>query len=192
MALKLKTAPGTTPVSIAEIKQHCRGADFTDDDAILQRHLDDVVNGLDGYSGIMGRCLITQVWELYYDAFPCGDLKIPLGDLISVDAVDYIDPTSGLYVTWNSSNYEVDTKSLDGWVVPVDGWPTPMDTINAVRVTFTAGYGAAAAVPGRIKSAIILEVKDLYEGKYDKPPTEFQNLRQRIKDLLAPHRRIAM
>jgi uncharacterized phiE125 gp8 family phage protein len=192
MALKLKTAPTTTPVTLAEVKQHCRAGDFTDDDAMLQIYLDAAVALLDGYSGIMGRCLVSQVWELYYDAFPCEDLKIPLGDLISVGPVEYVDPDSGTYTTWTADNYEVDSKSLDGWIVPVSSWPTPMETVNAVRVTFTAGYGAAADVPAALKAAILLLVQYWYENPNADKASDYNGLPPAVKALIAPFRRISI
>jgi uncharacterized phiE125 gp8 family phage protein len=165
MALKLKTAPALAPITLAEVKSHAR-IDHSDDDAMLQTLIDAAVSHLDGYSGLLGRCMITQTWELYYDAFPCGDLRIPLGKLISVTSVEYVDPVTELYVTWDAANYEIDNVSLDGWVIPVDAWPTVFDTSNAVRVTFTAGYGATAAeVPAAVRQAMLMLIGHWYANR---------------------------
>lgn len=165
MALKLLTAPSIMPVTLAEAKAHCR-IDHSDNDSMITSLIDAAVSYLDGYTGILGRCLIEQTWELYYDTFPCGDLRIPLGKLISITSVEYVDPTTLLYVTWASANYEVDTYSLDGWVIPVDGWPTPADTSNAIRVTFKAGYGDEAGdVPAAIRQAILMMIGHWYENR---------------------------
>jgi uncharacterized phiE125 gp8 family phage protein len=165
MALKLKTAPALTPITLAEVKAHVR-VDHSDDDAMLQTMIDAAVSYVDGYSGVLGRCMIEQTWELYYDAFPCGDLLIPLGKLISVTSVEYVDPVTELYVSWDAANYEIDNVSLDGWVIPVNGWPIIMDTSNAVRVTFKAGYGATAAdVPAAIRQAMMLLIGHWYYNR---------------------------
>ncbi len=165
MALKLKTAPTLTPVTLAEAKAHCR-IDDSDNDGMLEAFIDAATSYLDGYTGILGRCLIEQTWELYYDTFPCGDLRIPLGNLISVTSVEYVDPTTLLYVTWDAANYETDTYSLDGWVIPVDAWPTPAETSNAVRVTFKAGYGDAADdVPAAIRQAMLMLIGHWQENR---------------------------
>lgn len=162
MALKLKTPPGIMPVTLGEAKAHCR-VDHADDDAQIIALIAAATSYLDGYQGIMGRALIEQEWELYYDTFPCGDLKIPLGNLLSITSVEYVDPTTLLYVTWAASNYEVDIYSPDGWVIAADSWPTIADTSNAVRVTFKAGYGGAAAeVPAAVRHAILMIVGHWY------------------------------
>jgi uncharacterized phiE125 gp8 family phage protein len=156
MALKLKTAPGVTPITVAEAKTYLR-QDSSDQDSVITLLISDAVELLDGHRGILGRCMISQVWELYYDSFPSGDLQIPLGNLISVDSVDYVDPVTGLLTAWAASNYEVDTVPVEGWVIPKTGsWPTPKETSNAVRITFTAGFGAnAAAVPAPLRAALL-------------------------------------
>lgn len=165
MALKLKTAPALTPISVAEAKAHLR-VSSTDEDALIEGLVNAAVAYLDGPSGILGRCLVSQTWELYYDAFPTGDLRIPIGNLIAVETVEYVDPDLAIFVTWSSANYEVDDKSLDGWVIPVDGWPDVLETSNAIRVTFRAGYGTAATdVPAAIRQAMLLLVGDWYTNR---------------------------
>jgi uncharacterized phiE125 gp8 family phage protein len=165
MALKLKTAPAIAPLTLVEAKAHCR-VDHSDDDAMISGLIDAAVSHLDGHSGVLGRCMIEQTWELYYDNFPSGPLRIPLGNLMAITTVEYVDPISAIYVTWDAANYEVDSVSVDGWVIPVDVWPTPMDTSNAIRVTFTAGYGAAAAdVPAAIRAAMLLLIGHWYANR---------------------------
>lgn len=193
MALKLKIAPSVTPVTLAEAKAWCR-VDHSDEDAKIQLLIDGVTSYVDGYAGILGRCLIEQTWELYYDAFPSGDLLIPLGNLISITSVEYVDPTTLLYVTWDPANYEVDAVSLDGWVIPVDAWPTIADTSNAVRVTFKAGYGAAATnVPAAIRAALSMLVAMGYKNPegfdYDQP---FEGLPPAVQSLISPFRRVSV
>lgn len=191
MALKLKTAPLVFPLTLAEAKPHCR-VDHSDDDALIDTLIAAATSHLDGYSGILGRCLIEQTWELYYDTFPSGDLKIPLGNLISVTSVEYVDPATLLYVSWAASNYEVDAVSLDGWVIPVNGWPTIADTSNAVRVTFKAGYGVTAAtVPAAIRAAMLLLIGHWYANREPVVIGETAAVLPMAADaLLAPFRRV--
>ncbi|MEP6827922.1 MAG: head-tail connector protein [Aestuariivirga sp.] len=191
MALHRKIAPALTPVTLAEAKLHCTANDFTDDDAMLGIYISAATARLDGL-GILGRCLISQTWELYYDTFPCGNLQIPLGKLISVASVEYIDPTTLSYVAWDPANYDVDLFSDDGWIVPVDTWPTIADSINAVRVTFTAGYGDAPSdVPDSIRVAILMMVANWYANRETVVVgSTVSTLPLGAEDLLAPYRRV--
>jgi len=191
MALKLKTAPAVRPLTLAEVKAHCR-VDSVDDDLLLDGLIDAAVTMLDGHRGILGRCLIEQTWELYYDEFPSGDLQIPLGDVRAIESVEYVDMTSGLYVEWNVSNYETDLISQPSWIVPIIGWPSHMTTTNAMRVTFVAGFGAAASdVPMAIRQAMLMLIGHWYENReatisgVTSMPVPFA-----VEALLAPFRRV--
>lgn len=163
MALKLKTAPTEAPVTLDQVKQHLR-VDHNDEDTLIATYIAAAVSYLDGLSGILGRAMVNQTWELYYDAFPCGPLQIPLGPLLSVSTVEYAD-AAGTYQTWEATNYTVDTASDPGWVVPVDSWPAPLATANAVKVTFVAGFGDATKVPAALKAALLLLIGDMYEQR---------------------------
>jgi uncharacterized phiE125 gp8 family phage protein len=190
MTLKLKTAPSTTPITLAEAKAHLR-VDHTDEDTLIQTLLDAAVSHFDGYTGILGRCMISQVWELYYDAFPSGDMQVPLGNIISIDTVEYVDPATEIYTTWADTNYEVDEKSVEGWIVPIDTWPTAMETTNAVRVTFTAGFGSAAAsVPAAIRAALLLMIGHLYKNREAITDAAMAELPMGVRALIDPFRRV--
>ena len=191
MALKLKTAPAVRPLTLAEVKAHCR-VDSVDDDLQLDGLIDAAVTMLDGNSGAFGRCMIDQTWELYYDEFPHDDLHIPLGDVRQIESVEYVDATTGLYVVWNVSNYETDLISHPARIVPINGWPAHMTTTNATRVTFVAGFGASASdVPMAIRQAMLMLIGHWYENReatiagVTAMPLPFA-----VEALLAPFRRV--
>lgn len=164
MSLKLKTAPTETPITLAEAKAHCR-VDHSDDDAIILIYIKAAVAHCDGNRGVLGRAIVTQVWEMFDDAFPNDVIKIPLGPLVSVDKIEYRDPVTLAYVEFAAANYEVDNSTLEGTVTAVDAWPEAADAPNAVKVTFTAGHGTASEVPFDIKAAILLLVGHWYENR---------------------------
>lgn len=57
----LVTPPAIAPVSLPEAKQQVREeAAGADSDAVLTAYRDAAVGYLDGWSGILGRCLISQ------------------------------------------------------------------------------------------------------------------------------------
>lgn len=114
------------------------------------------------------RAFIFQVWELHANGFPRGNGRIvfPKPNLISVDEIAYTDP-AGDPQTLDASAYQV-TTGAPGEVEPVPGtsWPETKDEPSSIVITFTAGYGAAAAdVPAPIRHAIKLIIGDLYERR---------------------------
>jgi uncharacterized phiE125 gp8 family phage protein len=175
MSLTLITAPTVTPLSLVEAKQHLR-VSHTDDDAIIQIYIQAATAYVDGKDGFLGRALVTQVWQLTLDAFPTDEIKIPLPPLQSIVSVQYDDP-SGATLAVSALDFDVDTDSEPGWVVPNASfnWPTTLDAINAVRIQFTAGYlpnsdsppNYTANVPFNIKAGLLLIIGNLYENRED-------------------------
>lgn len=163
LALVLVTAPAEEPVTTAEAKSHLR-VDIADDDGLI----DDLVSGCrEQVENHTRRALVTQTWDLFFDAWPAGDILIPRPPLQSVTGVYYTND-EGVETQVSSSIYLVDVKREPGRVVLKSGesWPSAtLQGINGVRVRFVAGYGAAAAVPGPIKSALKLWLGDLYENR---------------------------
>jgi uncharacterized phiE125 gp8 family phage protein len=170
--LRLTDAPSVEPITLAEARDHLRlvasGSPATHpDDDIIEAFITAARQHIDGKDGWLGRCLITQTWELVLDTFPDGEIRLPLSPVQEVVAI-YYDDENGVEQTVAPGDYMVDTASEPGWVVPVSGvsWPTTLDGINTVRVQFKAGYGDAADdVPGPIKSAIKLILAHLYSNR---------------------------
>jgi len=166
MALKLKTAASTKPISLALAKQQCK-VEHSEEDALITLYIDAVTDLLRGPDGQARRALINEQWELTYDAFPCEGIEIPLGPLVSVDKVEYIDAITDTYVEWPAlGNYVVDLASWKGWVAPVSAWPTAKNAMNAVRITFTAGYGTTeTTVPARLRQAMLMAIGHWYQNR---------------------------
>ena len=167
MSYKLITAPTTTPITLAETKAHLR-VDSPDEDALITALIDAATARFDGPTGILGRALMPQTWDLFLDVFPAEPaIKLPFPPLASVTGVYYFDAVTEAEATFAAANYEVDTYSIPGWVqLAADAsWPEIMETINAVRVRFVAGYASAAAVPAPIKAAMLLMIGDLFEHR---------------------------
>lgn len=81
----LVTPPDILPVSLAEAKAHLR-VDYDDDDGLILSLIRAAVDHLDGWTGILGRCLVEQEWR---QDFPAGAtcFPLPLGPVISVTSV---------------------------------------------------------------------------------------------------------
>lgn len=161
MALRRTVDATTEPVTTIEAKAHLRIVSSAEDAviaAMIKAARMQVENEL-------GRSLITQTWEKTLDQFPDA-IELPYPPVIGVSSLTYYD-TAGVQQALDAATYTVDTKSEPGWLVPAYGydWPDTLEAINAVTVTYTAGYGAAAAVPQAIKQWILMQVGAMFENR---------------------------
>lgn len=165
MKLRLITPPAALPVTLAEAKGFLR-VDHDEDDEAIGAMLAAAVNLLDGRTGILGRCLEAQTWELVLDRFPAAEIRIPLGPVASVTSVSFTDP-DGAEQTVAAESFVLDNaEAFGGWLVPVSGfsWPATMATVNAVRIRFVAGTGT----PEAIRQAILAMTAERYDGRTGK------------------------
>lgn len=165
MALKLYTAPAEEPVTLAEAKVQCRvDSDLTTEDTLINGF---ITAARIAVENIARRALVTQTWELVLDDWPDSPFEIPRPPLASIVSITYKDE-NGVQATVSSADYVVDTDSAPGRVAlkSTASWPTvTLYPIAGVRVRFTAGFGAAAAVPWTYKLATLLLVGHYYENR---------------------------
>jgi uncharacterized phiE125 gp8 family phage protein len=127
-------------------------------------------SGLGGYSPFsLGNTAGWAGQGLFWGRSPFLDLpKAPLQTIVSVLYVD----TTGVTQTWDPTLYQVlapqGPQAPRGRLQPAYGvpWPVTRDQLNAVTVTFTAGYGlTGASVPQMLRRAILMIAGDLYENR---------------------------
>lgn len=166
--LVLHTAATEPLLTIADVKAHCR-VDHDDDDDTFEELIATATSHLDGYEGILGRALVSQVWDYHLPCFAMtGHLRripLPLTPLISVDQISYVD-MNGEDQILSPADYVV----LDGRLAAVEPqygktWPSTRRQSRAATIRYTCGYGAAAAVPASLRSAARLIVADLYDNR---------------------------
>lgn len=158
-------APSVTPISLTEAKLHLR-IDSNDEDALVTALVSSAVAYFDGYSGVLGRALVTQTWQQDFSAF--GDMmRLPVGDLLSVVSVSYYDSTNAQQ-TLGPSVYTAFSDTIGPYITlkPGQAWPSTYARHDAVRITWTAGYGPAAAdVPYTLRTAMLLLVGHWYANR---------------------------
>lgn len=169
MSLTKITAPAKPLLPLNEIKAAIRlGDDDTDEDALLAGYIEAATAHVDGADGVLGRALLTQTWDLKADRFPAGSaIRMPLPPLQSVTSISYID-TDGVTQIWAASNYDVDTNSTPGRILPAFGavYPTTRAVMNAVTVRFVAGYGDDVDdVPETVRLAATELVSHWFENR---------------------------
>ena len=162
MGLILTAGPANEPITLAAAKAHCR-VDSNDDDALIAAL---IVAMRQRAEALTGRALITQQWQLTGEAFPSGALGLPRPPLVSVESIKYLD-VNGTQQTLTGAAYAVHTSEFLGTVAPVWGteWPPIRSQIAAVEINFTAGYGAAAAVPQAIKAWMLCYIAAAYDNR---------------------------
>jgi uncharacterized phiE125 gp8 family phage protein len=160
----LVTPPSETPVSLAEAKAHLR-VDHSAEDSTIGIYLNAAVSSLDGFSGVLGRAMVTQVWRQDSVRFPSGVMRLPLPDVSAV-TVAYTDQT-GSEQTLSASKYHVLNDAIGSLLVLAENevWPNTDEIPSAVRVTLTCGYGGASDVPWELKAAILLDVGASYQDR---------------------------
>lgn len=157
-SLEVSTAPTIDGNSRDDLKAHLR-IDTSAEDGFLDTLLAAARSKLEKDTR---RAINTQTLKLYMDKFPNGSwLELPRPPLISVTSITYTDTDGNSGQTYSSSNYQVDAKSTPGMIRlgrSVTGWPSVLsDTLNAVTITYTAGYGATnASVPADLRHALKL------------------------------------
>ncbi len=162
-ALDRTTAPTVEPVTLVQAKAQCR-VDGTADDTFIGELIEDARDMVEDY---LGQALLSQTWKLYLDWFPDWEICVPRPPLISVSSIAYVD-SDGVSQTLSALLYQVDAKSRPGRIWPAYGetWPVAREQLNAVTITYVAGYGTTAAtVPQKIRRAVLLTVGDWYENR---------------------------
>lgn len=169
MRKKKLTAATNLPLTTDEAKAHCR-VTFADDDTLIEQLIHAATDEVETRCQ---RTLCQTTWALTLDAFPEGGIKLPMPPILSVSSIVYFDST-GAQLTLNPADYIVDTASEPGWVwlAPGKTWPATQDRINAVTVTYTAGYLAGGtaqqqrdAVPKDLRAWLLIRVATLYENR---------------------------
>lgn len=173
--LKVITEPSTEPVTLAEAKLHCK-IEVDDDDAEVAIQIKAARRRCESRCK---RAFVSTGLRYTLDEFPQFTptdrlrqsapsqipIKLPRPPLISVESITYVD-TAGVTQTLSSSLYRV-LDGHPGRVVPIYGssWPSTRAQHDAVTVNYTAGYGAAAAVPETLKLAILMLVAYWYVNR---------------------------
>jgi len=178
-------APATMPVSLAEAKAHLR-VDHGDQDDLISAQIRAATAWLDGWSGILGRALITQTWRQEFGRF-ADHLPLPLAPVTAIDSISYFD-AGNVQQVLDPGLYALHTDAFGAHVVPQSGnaWPATCRRPDAVSITFTAGYGAAADVPEPIRQAILLIVQRLFDGADTSIDVAIDRT---VHALIAPYRR---
>lgn len=166
LAPVLVTPPTADVVSIEEVRAHLR-VDHSDDDAMIATLIKAAISHFDGYSGVLGRALVTQTWRQDLAGFyrTDGKIRLSVGPVQDISSVKYYDGTN-IQQTLADTVWGSFSDALGPYVAlkPGESWPSVYSRPDAVSVTYLAGYGDPEQVPEAIRLAIIFHVKQSYDG----------------------------
>lgn len=186
------TAPAVPVVTFGDGDSWLRLDGDTSQRALVDGLIEAATARLDGWAGILGRCLINQVWRVAACAWPAdGILRLPFPD-VSAATVTYLD-TAGDELTVAGSAYGIHHDARGAFLRLDSTFDAPAlasDSIDAIRVAFTAGYGATASdVPAPIRTAILLMVSHWFHHREAVADDTLAPLPVGVDALIAPYRR---
>lgn len=181
--------PTREPVELADMKLHLRVDQDAENDYIQSL----IMAAREYVENYTRRSLITQTWQLFLDHFPqefypifdgytwCASrtasarqlrrkntIYLAYGNVQSITSIQYTDET-GVLQTLSSGQYQLSTTGQEARLYPqaLQPWPATLaDELDAVSITFIAGYGDAPdVVPATIKHAIKLLVGTWYQNR---------------------------
>lgn len=195
MLRPVRTSAPAAAVSLDEIKRHVNASDFDDDNTLLGVLVQAATDHLDGWTGILGRCIVSQDWRQDFGCWPaCRDLRLPFHDVTSV-VVKYSD-TNDADQTVSDSLYETLSDARGAFVRLRETFDAPAfndQRSDPIRVSFTSGFGAPDAVPAAIKVAIMMLAAHWYANREAVAIGDTAApLPMAVDALIAPYRRVGV
>jgi uncharacterized phiE125 gp8 family phage protein len=158
---KIISEPATEPVTLAQVKLHSRISHSEDDTWLTMA----IVVARQYIEKTCELSLITQTRRTTFAGFHKPWLTLAYGPTISITTIEYYDQANALQTL---ATYQAALESNPCLIVPAAGqpWPSTMpNRIDAVKVTYVAGYGAAENVPAALKQGILLLVDFWYSNR---------------------------
>ena len=181
MKPELITPPASEPLTLPDVKAHLR-VWFDDDDDYIRSLIKAAIAHLDGYSGTLNRCLVSQTWKTSHRHFS-RKMETLFTDTTAVE-VRYFDE-NGDPQTVDDTNYIVYPdyiKFKNAFVVPA----LDTDRDDAVQLISTHGY---ATIPESLLLAMKMLIAHWYRNR---EPVTFNAVANKvphtINALFVPHR----
>jgi len=186
-------APTVEPVSLPEMKVHCRCEDTSDHDTILY------IMVKAARQWVEREYQLSLVQRTYRADVPwfSGLYDLPLKPLSSVTSIKYYTDASPQVLTTLADTYYRADLGRGQIYLKADSaaLPTPSTRHDAVQITYVAGFepstdspqSLTANVPEAIKSTIKLLAADLFENRETNTQLKMQELKT-TKMLMAPWR----
>lgn len=161
--LKQTVAPVIEPVSLTNLKLHCRVESSSEDDLVTLYGK----AAREYCESRIGMQCNTATWQLTLDRFSYNyEITLPLIPVSAVNFVKYVSETNVL-TTLDPSLYEVDLASEPARIGFTYGniWPYTRPGMSKVTIEFVAGYTSSTLIPAAVQQAILLLTAHWYENR---------------------------
>jgi uncharacterized phiE125 gp8 family phage protein len=194
MAYKIITAATVEPITLEEARAHLRIEPFGSpethpDDTYVTALISVAREWCEQYTG---RALASQTIEMALDAFPSGDIELPLAPVTSITFVKYVN-AAGNEITLSNDFYGLDDYSVPNWLLLLEGykWPETSEGANSVKIRMVVG-NTSANLQSPIKAAMLLMIGNLYENRTEDQlataRASFNSLPLGVYNLLQPYK----
>jgi hypothetical protein len=211
--LEQLTAPAEMPTTLAKVKAHLRVFHTAEDDYIT----DLIGVATEMVESYLSRKLVARTMRMWMDFIPgtgneytlygAGTAQIPvryanigmfrwfelLGTPVTAVASMHFISNDGVDTVFDASNYIVDKTDPDmpARIILQRGtvWPVDLQVAHSLNVSYTVGYGAAAAVPATLRHGVLLIAAALFSNRGDAADAPIDVLRlPGVQACLAPYR----
>lgn len=184
--LKRLTAPSQVML-IDEVKKDLL-ITHSEHDEKLEKLIRRAETYIDGYTGILGKAMLTQQWQMTATGFS-PKMNLRLGPLQQVDEITYFDGAD-LEQTLAPAVYAAHDGLTGPYVKLKTGQTFPATYVrdDAVTIKFTVGYTDRTLVPDNIKAAISLLVGFWNENTEAAGVEKTHAIHVGVEDLLHPNR----
>ena len=198
------------PVDVGELRKHARIIDNdVDQDDVLNSLIETANDHLISY---LERSLLNRTIAYTADSFspggrgilddwwytvipfgrPSGGLvQLPVVPVSNIDSFQYVD-SAEVTQSLTPSDYILDADN--GRLQPSSDltvWPQTAAQINAVTITYTAGYGDAMAdIPARLRTALYMLVGHWYENRESYSVFSLTRVPDGFHEIVDPFRRL--
>lgn len=161
MGLRVTVQPLEEPVTLGEVKLFLK-VDHSDEDTFISSLIKAArINAQDE----LNRIFISQTLEYSRDEIPTDNyVELPVSNATSIATIKYIDANEVLQ-TLSADNYELDLISEPGRIHFINRPSLHSNRLNALQITFIAGFENQAAVTEDIKTGLKLLIAHYYENR---------------------------
>lgn len=161
MKLKRTSSPLIEPITLQEAKDHLK-VSSTGEDSVITFEITAARRFLEREMGVQ---MIACGYEGYLDKFPdVNYIEFPIKPMTGVTEVKYF---STNVLDSASCIFDEVHNPPRLYLAPGYSWPSTEARVNAVKITFNAGYNTAAEVPENWIQALKMVITFFHEHRGD-------------------------